>query len=115
MEPPVQKPEPADPIISSDEKILALFAHLSLVIGLGIIVPLIIWLVKREESSFLDDQGKEALNFQLSVLLASLVLSVTCIGPLVVAIGGIVYAIIAAIESNKGVRYRYPYTFRMIT
>jgi uncharacterized Tic20 family protein len=75
---------------------------------------LIIWLIKKDDSSFIDDQGKEALNFNLSVLIAALVTAVTCIGPFVIGIIALVYSIIAAVEVNKGVNYRYPYTIRMI-
>ena len=102
--------------ITSDEKLWALLAHLSYFV-VGIIGPLVIMLVKKEESTFIEDQAKEALNFQLSVMIASLVCGVTCVlAPLaiVIAIGGIVYSVIAAMESNKGKKYRYPYTFRMV-
>jgi len=114
--PPVIKDAPPVGEVTSDDRLWALLAHLSYFV-VGIFGPLIIWLVKKEESAFVEDQAKEALNFQLSVVISTLVCGVTCIlSPLaiVVAIGGIVYTIIAAIESNKGVYYRYPYTFRMI-
>jgi uncharacterized Tic20 family protein len=115
--PPVIKDTPPMGEVTSDDRLWALLAHLSYFV-LGIFGPLIIWLVKKEESAFVEDQAKEALNFQLSVLIATLVCGATCIlSPLifVIAIGGIVYTIIAAIESNKGIYYRYPYTFRMIS
>lgn len=102
--------------ISSDDKLWALLAHLSYFV-LGVFGPLIIWLVKREESVFVEDQAKEALNFQLSVLIVSLLCAVTvCLIPvtIVVAIGGIVYSIIGGIKAYEGVAYRYPYTFRII-
>ena len=121
--PPPPSPDPnnaaqtgAPPVSSeptSDEKLWGLFTHLAGI--LAICIPtLIIWMVKKEESDFLDDQGKEALNFQLSVLIVSIVSAVTCIGPAIVLIGGVVFFVIGGIEANKGVRYRYPYTFRMI-
>jgi len=99
--------------ISSDDRMWALLAHLSIFV-FGIFGPLIIWLVKKDDSPFVEDQAKEALNFQLSVLIAGVVLAITCVGPFIVWVGSIVYAILAAIEANKGVYYRYPYTFRMI-
>ena len=84
--------------ISSDDKLWALLAHLSyLTMGVaGPLLVLVIWLVKRNESEFVDDQAKEALNFQLSVLIVTVVATVTvCLIPVtvVVAIGGIVYSI----------------------
>jgi uncharacterized Tic20 family protein len=114
-EPPVRPaPEGKDSSMpTSDERLWALLAHLAILV-LSIIGPLIIWLVKKDESRFVEDQAKEALNFQISVLIVSLISLVTCIGPFVVAIGAIIYGILAAMEANKGVYYRYPYTFRLI-
>ena len=88
-------------------------AHLAILV-FSIFGPLIIWLVKKDESHFVNDQAKEALNFQLSVLIVSLISTVTCVGPLVVLVGGIVFGVLAAMEANRGVYYRYPYTIRMI-
>ncbi len=106
-----QKPVAGMP--NSDERLWATLAHVAILV-FAVFGPLIIWLVKKQESQFVEDQAKEALNFQLAVLIAQLVLVPTCIGPLVVVIVGIVYAVIAAMEANKGVYYRYPYTIRMI-
>ncbi len=101
------------PMPTNDERMWAMFAHLSPLV-LGVFGPLIIWLVKKDESQFVGENAKEALNFSLSVLIASLVLMITCVGPFVVLVGAIVFQILAGIEANKGVYYRYPYTFRMI-
>jgi uncharacterized Tic20 family protein len=101
-------PKPA----TNDERTMAMLAHLSYFV-LGIIGPLIIMLVKKD-SPFVQDQAKEALNFQLAVLIVAMVSIITCIGPFIVAIGAIVYAIIAGLEANKGVAYRYPYTIRLV-
>lgn len=103
--------------LSEEDKMWAMFAHLSGLIGLSCFGPLIIWIVKKDSSSFIDDQAKEALNFQLSVLISAIVLGATCVGLAllpVVAVGGIVYAIIGGMAANRGEAYRYPYTFRMI-
>jgi uncharacterized Tic20 family protein len=97
---------------SNDDRTFALLAHLSYFV-LAIFGPLILMLVKKD-SPFVEDQAKEALNFHLAVVIVAVVSSVTCIGPFIVAIGAIVYAIIAALEANKGVAYRYPYTIRLI-
>lgn len=103
---------------TADDKTWAMLAHISPLVGLGFIGPLVVWLIYKDKSPFVADQAKEALNFSLAVLIAVLVLCATCIGIIaapVVSIGAIVYGIIAAMESNKGVWYRYPYTIRMIT
>ena len=104
--------------VSDDDRLWATLAHLSILLGLTTIVgPLVIWLIKKDASPFVDDQAKEALNFQLTCLIASLVTAASCVlAPLaiVLIVGGIVYGVIAGIEANKGNSYRYPYTFRMI-
>ena len=113
-----EPPVPAEPgmTITEDDKTWALLAHLSILV-VSVIGPLVIWLIKKDNAPFVEDQAKEALNFQLSVLLVVLVSGATCVlSPLAVvaAVGGTVYAIIAAVEAYKGTLYRYPYTFRMI-
>ncbi|MFV1964993.1 MAG: DUF4870 domain-containing protein, partial [Pirellulaceae bacterium] len=65
----------ADEELSSDERQWAMFAHLAALSGYigipfgNIIGPLIVWMIKKDESSFVDDQGKESLNFQISMLI----------------------------------------------
>ncbi len=104
---------------NNDERTMGMLCHL-LGIFAGFLGPLIIWLIKKEESRFVNDQGKEALNFQITVLIAFFCAGVTmCIGVglvLVPAVGiaNLVFCILAAIESNKGVRYRYPLNIRFI-
>ncbi len=115
-------PVVSDPMIpNKDDCTWAMLAHLSyfltFVIGISCVAPLVIWLVKRESSAFVEDQAKEALNFQLSAFLATLVLAVTVCGIpliLVVFIMSIIYSIQAGMSSNRGELYRYPYTFRLI-
>jgi len=100
-----------------------MLAHLSSVIaillgGMTFLGPLIVWVIKKDQSVFVADQGKEALNFQIAVLLASLICGVTCILAIlipVIYVANIVFSIMAAMEANKGVYYRYPYTIRLIT
>jgi len=100
---------------TQDDRTWAMLAHLSQILGVGFIGPLVVWLIYKDKSPFVADQAKEALNFNLCLLLMSLLLIPTCIGPMIIGIGAIVYVIIAAMEANKGVWYRYPYIFRMIT
>jgi uncharacterized Tic20 family protein len=83
--------------------------------------PLVLWLLKRNDHDFIDDQGKEAVNFQLGLtiyLLISLVLMLVLVGFLLFAAGivfGVVFAVIAAVRANEGRRYRYPLTIRFIS
>jgi len=86
----------------------------------NILGPLILWLLKREDSSYINYHGKEALNFQLSVTLYALVcviLTLVLIGVfLLIALGiyAIVMSILAGIKAQEGVQYRYPLTIRFI-
>ncbi|MDP9292021.1 MAG: DUF4870 domain-containing protein [Verrucomicrobiota bacterium] len=101
-------------------------AHLSGLLGHAltgvghILGPLIIWLIKKGESEFASDQAKEALNAQISFTIYGLIAGALCfvlIGfPLLfaLAIFDIVVVIMAAIKSNDGVRYRYPYILRLV-
>ena len=104
----------------------ALIAHLSgfldcVLPGIGqLIGPLIVWQIKKDQDPFIDDQAKEALNFQITVsllMVLSFVLMLVVIGFFLmglVAIGAIVLMIIAAIKSNEGTAYRYPFCWRLI-
>ena len=111
--------------ITRDEKTWAMLAHISAVAGFvfpfgNIIGPLLIWILKKEDLPFVDDQGKEALNFQISItiyVLISLVLVFVLIGiPILIIIGifALIMIIIAAINSYDGKYYRYPLTIRVI-
>ncbi|MEZ5454934.1 MAG: DUF4870 domain-containing protein [Lysobacteraceae bacterium] len=110
---------------SSEQRQWAMFAHLSALIGLivpfgNVLGPLVIWLVQKDKMAFVDDQGKEALNFQITVFGAAVIsffLMFILIGFLlifVVGLGALVFTIIAAIKANEGVAYRYPLTIRLI-
>ena len=96
-------------------------AFAGLIIPLGnIIAPLVFWLIKREESAFVDDQGKESLNFQISLTIYFLVAGMLVwllIGFVllpIVGIFGIVFVVIAAVKANRGEKYRYPLCIRFI-
>ncbi len=90
---------------------------------LGFLGPLIIWMTKKDTSAFVDDQGKEALNFQLTVLIIHLVgfvLVVVSCGflffiPLVPWMLQLIFGIIGSTKANQGEYYRYPFTIRMIS
>ncbi|MGN6300813.1 MAG: DUF4870 domain-containing protein [Angustibacter sp.] len=118
-QPAYGQPAGAAAMSDSDERMWAMLGHLGGII-LGFIAPLVVWLVYRERSAYLDDQGKEALNFQIAVLIAyviSTVLAVVLIGFVlyfVVWVASLVFAIMAGIAANRGERYRYPVTLRLI-
>ena len=109
----------------NDEKTWAMFCHLGALAGgvvpLGnILGPLVVWLAKRDEFPLVDDQGKEALNFQISLLiymLPCLPLALIGIGILLIvglAIFGLVQTIMAAMKAYEGVPYRYPISIRFL-
>ena len=109
------------PAAGSDDNTMAMLVHLSGII-LGFIVPLIMWLVNKDnpQKSFLTDQSKEALNFQITVLIAFIacsILTVILIGALINLVAWltcIVLSIMAALKVNEGVAYRYPFALRLI-
>ena len=111
--------------VSADERQWAMIAHLSALSGLiipfgNVLGPLIVWLMKKDTMPFVEQQGKEALNFQITVALALLVSGIlifVVIGILlmpVIAVAALVLTIMAGIKANEGVAYRYPFTLRLI-
>lgn len=102
-----------------------MFAHLSAFAGFvfpfgNIIGPLVVWQMKKD-LPFVSDQGKEALNFQITVSIAAVVcifLMIILIGFLLLPLLGIasfVLTIIAGLKANNGEEYRYPIALRFIT
>jgi hypothetical protein len=121
-----------DPDATSDERTYALFMHLSLLahIVLSIIaiaIPIVMWAVKKNESPFLDDHGREAINFQISLLIWSIIFTVLAIPLAIITCGvgvivafvpyivGIIGMIQASVAANRGEFYRYPMTFRFLS
>jgi len=112
---------------NSDAKMWAMICHLSGLAGylipipfIAIIAPLVVWQMKKQEFEFVDDQGKEAVNFHITMLIAAIVAgaSFLCVIGVVllplVLLFSVVMAIVAAIKANSGERYRYPLTLRLI-
>jgi len=97
----------------------ALSTYIGIPLG-NIIGPLIFWLVKKNDHPFIDDQGKEALNFQLSITLYALIavaLIFVIIGiPILIglALFDIVFVIIAAVKASNGEKFRYPLTIPFV-
>jgi len=87
----------------------------------GVIGALIIWQIKKDQYPFVDQHGKEALNFQISMLIYGVfagLLCFLCVGafliPLVIA-ADVIFVIIAAIKAGQGEPYRYPLTIRFVS
>jgi uncharacterized Tic20 family protein len=110
-----------------DERMWGMFCHLSalagynILPGIGFVIgPLIIWLIKKQEHIFIDEQGKEALNFQISMMIymfASAILILVLVGFLLLISLGIfqlIMIIIAAIKANNGEHFKYPLSIRFI-
>ena len=101
---------------TSDEKTMALLAHI-LTLAAGFIAPLVIYLVKKEESSFVTAHAKESLNFQITLFIVIILLIVTIVGALllwIVGIAALVLVIIATIKASEGKLYKYPLNIRLI-
>jgi len=108
-----------------DAKTWAMLCHVGAFAGYiipfgHIITPLVIWLIKKDESPFVDDQGKESLNFQISMSIYAIIaalLTLVVIGVILligVVIFDVIMVIIAAVRANSGERYRYPLCMRFV-
>lgn len=107
------------PVTESDERTWAMLGHLGGIL-IGFIAGLIVYLIYKDRSQYLKEQGAEALNFQITMAIgyvAASVLSVIGIGLLlfpVVWILQIVFGIIAGLAANKHENYRYPFSIRLV-
>lgn len=111
---------------SQDEKTMALLSHILTLAGAfvfligGFLPPLIIYLIKKDESKFVSEHAKESLNFQITMAIGfiiSFVLMFVIIGVLLAAVLGIielVLIIVATIKASEGKLYRYPFNLRLI-
>lgn len=122
-------PETVKPVLDAQEKESRLWGtlcHLAALAGypipiLGLVAgPLVVWLLKRHDLPFVEEQGKEAVNFQLTMLIAmavSFFLVFVAIGFFLLTALGIldlVMIIIASVKANDGEHYRYPFAIRFI-
>jgi len=113
--------------VTKDERNWAMLSHLLALIGYfaipfgNIIAPLIIYLMKKDQSQFVADQARESLNFQISMTIYAIVsgvLVLILVGFLLLAalfVAGIVLTIIASVKAANGEAYRYPLTLRLIS
>ena len=125
-QPPTFQPPPGSPVsvtderstLSSEDKTLGMVAHLT-ALG-GFIGPLIVWLIKKDDSAFVDDQGKEALNWQISVIIYSAISAILIffiVGiflMIAIAVTNLVCIILGSIAAYDGRYYRYPLNLRLI-
>ncbi|MGM0652108.1 MAG: DUF4870 domain-containing protein [Bacillota bacterium] len=111
--------------LTQDERTFGMLAHLTALAGFlipfgNIIGPLVVWLIKKDESAWVDKQGKESLNFQISVTIYALVagiLTLIVIGVLLlIAVGifSLVMIIIATVKVNNGEDFKYPLCIRIL-
>ena len=120
-------PAAAAPLTETEDKQWASFAHLGGIIG--ILPALIIWLVFKDRGRFTNEEGKEALNFQITLAIAQVAIVIIStflaavtfgIGALlgglgwVVAIISIILSIMAFMKTKDGIPYRYPFALRLI-
>lgn len=129
-------PPPPSGSLSAEERQWGMFGHLSALTGLvtgglgNFLGPLIIWQMKKETSPFAADEAKEALNFNITLLIVGIVfglvgtlftvvtlgLGAILVVPVALALGvaWLAFTVVAAVKANEGVAYRYPLTIRLI-
>jgi uncharacterized Tic20 family protein len=105
-----------------DEKTFAMLAHILGIIPL--LGPLLIWILKKDESPFVDDQGRESIAYQFIVLIAFVAVAVLSAIPAVgclavvlwpaVGVSNIIMVVLAGLKANEGVAYRYPFALRVL-
>ena len=114
---PVETVQQLEP--NKDARTMALLCHL-LAIFTSFVGPLIVWLIKKDQFPYVDKQGKEALNFQITVVIASFVaglLTFVCIGLIllqIIWVVDLIFCIMGCVATNKGQDYRYPVSLRLI-
>lgn len=125
----------AAPGLTDDDKTYAVLMHLSVLAHLvlpyiSLAIPIVMWLTRKDRSAFIDDHGKEAVNFQITISIYSIVMPIIGVIimfltmglgfilliplvflPYVLAIVGMVMAIV---RTNKGEYFRYPMTIRFL-
>ena len=111
--------------INSEEQTFSMLCHLGALAGYiipfgNVLGPLIFWLIKKDQYAEVDRQGKDALNFQISMTLwviASAILVLLVIGIFaLIALGilNLILIIVASVKSNKGERFKYPLSIEFI-
>ena len=123
---------------NKDERLWAMLCHLLALAGLigipfgSILGPLVAWLMKKDQYPLVDDQGKESLNFQISITIYGIGLGILAVLAVISIIGifillpaiavvasvwwivELILIITAAMRANEGIAYRYPITIRFL-
>ncbi len=116
--------EDAEPVIqpTGDERTLAILSHiLTVVPGIGILAPLIIYILKNRDSAFVGAHARESLNFQITILILyfiSFLLVILLIGFFLIWIIGVlnvILAVVATIRASESKLYRYPFNIRLVS
>lgn len=108
--------EKAPYVPNSDERTFAILSHILTLVA-PIIAPLIIYIIKKDESAYVAAHAKESLNFQITFTLISIALIITIVGILLIWLVGIfalICVIIATVKASENKMYRYPFTWRII-
>src|ERR1700736_1949739 len=125
---PTSPPPPPAPASSTSSEIhtWSVLCHASALLGLflhffgHLLGPLVVWLIKRDASPEIDANGKESLNFQISMLIYDAIAAILCIVligiPILIALWVLntVFVIIASVKTSEGKFYRYPFTIRFL-
>jgi uncharacterized Tic20 family protein len=125
---PTSPPPPPAPASSTSSEIhtWSVLCHASALLGLflhffgHLLGPLVVWLIKRDASPEIDANGKESLNFQISMLIYDAIAAILCIVligiPILIALWilNTVFVIIASVKTSEGKFYRYPFTIRFL-
>ena len=117
MDSPTNTPPP---LMKSEDKLWVVISHLSVLLGFGLIVPFIVYLVKKDESPVIAFHSREALNFHISIYLYALLcipLMMVFIGiPILILLGiaTFILSLVAAVRGADGREYRYPFTIRFV-
>jgi uncharacterized Tic20 family protein len=114
-------PVTTDPLpASQDEKTLAVIMHVLCLVGFPVIGPLVIWLSKKDQSPYIDAQGRELLNFHISYVIyffVAILSIIVLIGMLLVpvlAIATVIFIILGIVRATEGRIYRFPFTIRFL-
>jgi uncharacterized Tic20 family protein len=99
---------------TNDDKQMAMFCHLGNLLGM-IVLPLILWLTQKDKSSFIDEHGKEALNFGITMMIGHFLGIFTCgiLNTILLPLS-IVFGVMAGLAANRGEDYQYPICIRFI-
>ena len=119
-------PDPQSAPTDNQTRTWTVACHASALLGFfvpfggHILAPLIVWLIKRPESTEVDEHGKESLNFQLSMLIYSIIAGILCLILIgfvllpILHILNVVFVIVASLRASEGQLYRYPLTIRFL-